>query len=190
MNIHVVSGITQKEYRLLKQRPSFDWKCSDCKVEDISYPLPQFDNSHLSLEHLDQDLSQVGLPLASFNATHPQATETSSVASNSHIHNQHTVYVEPQIHHESQLVESVMDTDDVSTEEITWELVTGSTERNGTHLVNSIGYTYVLHKLGKSEGIAHWRCAQRNSAKCKARVNQKSDDFSIGIVKHLCTPKP
>ena len=84
--------------------------------------------------------------------------------------------------------ESSDDEGSITNKIITWELVKGATKRAGDHLTNSGGYSYVLLRKAKAEGVCYWRCTKRNSANCKARVTQRGREFIPGKVEHVCVP--
>lgn len=176
------TGITRDKYRELKRKGEFDWHCKDCHVNPVEVDItnPEFESTRRS-----QDVGHFTLELSDF------IHDSSEAPNNSQIQNPSISYQSPEVNQESLLEpveeDSQMDVD--IEEEINWEIIKGATERMGTHLVNSYGYKYVIHKNGKAEGVVYWRCSQRNSAKCKARVNQNGHVFTPGLIEHVCQPK-
>ena len=90
-------------------------------------------------------------------------------------------------HDESSLIDPV-DTDvSLGNQKLTWHIINGATKRGGAHLVNSLGYTYVMHKQSKDGDAQYWVCARKTSG-CKARVVQRQDSFTCGWKNHICHP--
>ena len=73
---------------------------------------------------------------------------------------------------------------EVDEKEITWTIVKGTTECSRCKLINSYGYICILLQQGKNR-TAYCCCSKRNSAKCKARVNQHGDIFTPGKNEHI-----
>jgi len=71
-----------------------------------------------------------------------------------------------------------------------WEVVIGASERDGNHLINNLGYSYIRHRKSKNGQVQYWICCKKNSAHgCKARVIQRGDEFQPNGTEHICQPR-
>jgi hypothetical protein len=90
-------------------------------------------------------------------------------------------------HDESSMVDPVVADVSLGNQQLTWHIINGATKRGGAHLVNSLGYIYVMHKQSKDGDAQYWVCARKTSG-CKARVVQRQDSFTCGWKNHICHP--
>lgn len=182
LNIYDYSmlGITRDVYRNLTRVGDFEWRCTNCN-EHMTDVQPIFESTRQSFEISgnnsdDDDLTMLSLESAA------SAPNNSDICDPSRLYNEPLNYEESLLHG----ADSV-EVEDEPSVELTWTLVKGATERSGCRLINSLGYSYILLRKGKKDGTAYWRCSKRNSAQCKARVNQHGDRFTPGANEHVCS---
>ena len=82
--------------------------------------------------------------------------------------------------------DTVYEDESYSTESCTtYQLVEGSTQRQGVKLCDSLGYTYTK-KATKSKTSTTWRCTVRNkNVSCAAKVIQHGETYTPGCQPHI-----
>lgn len=167
------TGITRAQYReAVRGEIELKWTCDLCL-----HPAPA---PASLLESLDPST-----PPASPAPPTPPAADRSapdlSLAEDVDVS-----YTEPSIHEESSVVMSGPEELDES-HHLTWKKIENATQRGGTHLTNSLGFTYVVSKVRNR--TTDWVCSIRNkNTKCKARVKEVDGVFLLSEADHCHPP--
>lgn len=198
------NGITLAQYRSLPEE--FNWRCPPCtppeeephpkrpRLSAIEMPgLPNANSTRLSencdIPRADVDFAAEIEPILSYMPASP-SIENCSIPNVSCLIERDISYEIPSVYEESTIDQSAPseECDDVDrTETLTWTKVPNATQRGATHLVNSLGYSFIVSK--RRQSTVDWVCVVHNkTTTCKARVKEENGTFTRGVHPHCHPP--